>query len=272
MSAQHIVRYLLLTCCALPASLVHAALTNCPDLNAFPGEYKVVLDELTFATTANGAADLAALKSLLQFNFNSQINGLRSAAARLPQNRGLRLRLVLCSGRSPSFNGGEFTATLAERLSDERVVVEMWGALDLQPAVGQTPIAQARIGYVIPPLQHYEKGADAPPALHVIAYPKATDGRAVTAVDALPELRAFALVGLGTKAARAKTYDLAVWAFTLAQSSIADAQLGEPNTELAALLAYVRQASCIVRANARADSNYRGPLRLLAAQRCEAGR
>ncbi len=272
MSASHIGRQLLLICLALPASLVHAALTNCPDLNEFPGEYKVVLDELTLATTASGAAELAALKSLLQFNFNSQINGLRSTAARLPQNRNLRLRLVLCSGRSPSFNGGEFTATLAERLSDERVVVEMWGVLDLLPAAGAAAVPQARIGYVIPPLQHYEKGADAPPALHVIAYPKPTDARAVTAVDALPELRAFALVGLGTKAARAKTYDLAVWAFTLAQTSIADARSGGPAPELDALLAYVRHAGCVVRANARADSNYRGPLRLLAAQRCEGGR
>jgi len=119
------------------------------------------------------------------------------------------------------------------------------------------------VGYVIPPVQQYILPSVVRP-LQVIQYPK-PGGGAREELENFPELSAFALVGLGTKAARASRYDLAVWAFSRAETGISDAKLGGPSPYLDALLSYVRTASCQTRAKAQADTNYQGALRLVPA-------
>lgn len=246
----------------------HADLKNCDNLSANPGDYKVVLDDFSFATPAAQAnAQLAALRETLQFNFTGQLDVLRASARQLDRNLQVPMRLVFCAGRQPSLDGSDFTAARAEQLSDERVVVEMWGKLDLSAAAGGAPAPSARIGYVIPPVQHYVDEADAPP-VHVMAYPKTGAVGSIAELENLPELPAFALIGLGTKAAKANRYDLAVWAFTRAEAGIADAKLAGANPRLDALLAYVKRAACETRTSARNDPNYRGPLTLVPAQAC----
>ncbi|HYM33949.1 MAG TPA: hypothetical protein VET48_01065, partial [Steroidobacteraceae bacterium] len=155
----------------LLGSTANAALTNCSNLILNPGDYKVVLDDLAFASQpAKNNADLAALKERLQFNLNGQLDALKASAKKLNQNLQVPLRVVTCVGRLPSPNGDEFTDDLAEHLSDERVVVEMWGTLDLKPVGGGNSSPRAMIGYAIPPVQHYV--ANEAPAIHVLVYPK----------------------------------------------------------------------------------------------------
>jgi hypothetical protein len=266
MIAIRLVPYCLCTAFLL-SSTAHAALTNCSNLNLNPGDYKVVLDELAFGSQlAKNNADLAALKERLQFNLNGQLDALKASAKKLNQNLQVPLRVVTCVGRQPSLNGDEFTDELAEHLSDERVVVEMWGTLDLKIVSGANASPRAMIGYVIPPVQRYV--ANEAPAIQVLVYPKSGNVRSAEELENLPELSAFALVGLGTKATRASHYDLAVWAFTRAESGILDAQLGGSTEQLDALLAYVRHAACTTRARARTDQNYSGSLKLLPPQIC----
>jgi hypothetical protein len=254
---------------AAPAS---AELRNCPKLAGDTNAYKVVLDDFSFASTAAGNdPDLAALKNDLQFNFGAQLRTITSAAQKLNRDLAVPLVVVECPGRQPSLDGQEFTPELAETLSDNRVVVEMWGRFDLRnDTVGKTT-RRATVGYVIPPVQHYAGSEDAPP-IHVLDYPKSGTVVAAAELTNLPEMPAFALVGLGTKAARAKRYDLASWAFNRAEGSLLDAQRAAANPDLEALLDYVRREACKVRADARRDSTYTGPLKLAPDRTCPQSR
>lgn len=263
MSDQSIVpaAALLVLCIASP--LAQAELRHCDSLSANPGAYKVVLDEFAFASqAAKENATLARLHETLQFNFQVQVEALNQSAQELNDRLKVPMRVVFCKERQPQFDGSDFTSQLAERLSDSRVVVEMWGRLDLNATPGGAPTPRARIAYVMPPVQHYLDDDEAPP-LHVLVYPKVGSPRSVEELENLPELPAFALVGLGTKAARAKQYDLAVFAFTRAEAGILDAKLAGPNAGLDALLAYVKRAACETRASAHGDRSYSGSLKLV---------
>jgi hypothetical protein len=253
---------------ALIAHAAHGALVNCAALSANPGDYKVVLDDFAFASDpARNNADLAALKNRLQFSFNGQLDALRISAAKLDKNLQVPMRLIVCTGRQPSLTGEEFTDALAERLSDQRVVVEVWGTLDLAGSAGAAPAPRAMIGYAIPPVQQYVPANEVRP-IQLLAYPKSGGARAIDELERLPELSAFALVGLGTKASRANRYDLAVWAFSRAETGIADSKLRGTNADLDSLLVYVKHAACLTRAGARTDPGYVGALRLVPAQNC----
>lgn len=256
-----------LLCFALAAP-AYAQLKNCASLNSNPSDYKIVLDDFSFASgAAQQNADLAALRDRLQFNLNVQLDALKASARQLDRTLQVPMRPVVCAGRQPSLDGSEFTDALAERLSDGRVVVEMWGTLDLRAANGGVPMPRAMIGYAIPPVQHYFSESEAP-AIHLLAYPKQGGGQTVEELENLPELPAFALVGLGTKALRANRYDLAVWAFTRAEAGIRDALLAGSNSNLDALRGYVQRAACTARQQAHADAAYAGALKLVPAQPC----
>jgi hypothetical protein len=262
---QQCVAWLVLMLAGIGAA--HAELRNC-DLEANPGDYKVVLDDLAFASAAAQAdSKLVGLREALQFSFDTELIKLRAAAAKMHRDMKVPMRLVFCAGRQPSLDGSDFTPARAERLSDERVVVEMWGRLDLSATAGGTPARIARIGYVMPPVQHYIDEEDAPP-LHLFAYPKAGAAGSIADLENLSELQAFALVGLGTKAFRAKHYDLASWAFNEAEQGITNATVGGANPRLQALFVYVKRARCESQSSARKDHDYVGSLWLVEDKDC----
>ena len=256
-----IIHALLIVTCLVIAPAAHAELRHCDSLSSSPGTYKVVLDEFVFGSDAAKANDsLARLHETLQFNFEVQVDALNQAAQEISRKLKVPMRVVFCKQRQPSFDGSDFTAQLSERLSDERVVVEMWGRLDLR-STPDGPAPSARIAYMMPPVHHYLDEDDAPP-MHVLAYPKVGSAQSIEELENLPELPAFALIGLGTKAAKAKQYDLAAFAFNRAEAGIADVKLAGSNARLDALLAYVKRATCETRASAKSDRSYTGPLRL----------
>jgi hypothetical protein len=252
---------------AMVMGVAHAALINCAGISANPGDYKVVLDDFAFiSVTGSDKEHVDALRDRLQFNLNGQLDALRIAAQKLDSNLQVPMRLVFCTGRQPSVTGSEFTDALAERLSDNFVVVEVWGRLDLNATSNTDSAAGAIVGYAIPPVQHYVPASELRP-IQIFAYPK-SHGDSLNDQDNLPELSAIALVGLGTKAARASLFDLAVWAFTRAEIGIADAKIGRANADLDSLLRYVKQAACRTRAKAKADPFYKGALKALPLQSC----
>jgi hypothetical protein len=264
LSTRH--AFLLATCLAI-VPVAQAELRQCDSLSSNPGAYKVVLDEFAFGSDAAKANEsLARLHETLQFNFEVQVDALNQAAQEINKKLKVPMRVVFCKQRQPSFDGSDFTAQLAERLSDERVVVEMWGRLDLRPPVTPDgkPAPSARIAYMMPPVHHYLDEDEVPP-MHVLAYPKVGTAKSIEELENLPELPAFALVGLGTKAAKAKQYDLATFAFNQAEAKIASAKLAGTNARLDALLAYVKRATCETRASAKSDQNYTGSLKLVPA-------
>jgi hypothetical protein len=251
----------------MAVGVAHADLINCAALSANPGDYKVVLDDFAFISVpASNKANVDALRDRLQFNLNGQLDALRLAAQKLNLNLQVPMRLVFCTGRRPSVSGSEFTDVLAERLSDNFVVVEVWGSLDLSPASRTDTTPRAIIGYVIPPVQHYVPASQLRP-IQIFTYAK-SHGGGLEEQDNLPELSAIALVGLGTKAARASHYDLAVWAFTRAELGIADAKIGGTNADVDSLLRYVKLAACQTRAQAKVDAVYSGALKGLPPQSC----
>ena len=255
--------------CSLGPAPAHAQLKNCALLSTSPSDYKIVLDDLSFGSeAAKNDAFLSGLQARLRFALTSQLNEIRASAKVLQSNLQVPMKLVTCDGRRPSLEGSEFTNALAANLSNERVVVEMWGTLELRKNASGVTTPHALIGYTIPPVQHYVR-ENVPIHLHLIQYPKTGAARSPEELENVAELYPFALVGLGTKAAKASLYDLAVWAFTRAEGGIQEAKLaGGPNDALDALLAYVKRASCMTRASALKDANYKGPLTLVPAQPC----
>ncbi len=206
---------------------VKADLKNCAGISDNPSAYKIVLDDLKPSSGAAAAdASVAALQERLEFNLAGQLETIRAAARKWADQLQIPLRSVVCVGRQPSFTGSEFTLPIASILSDHRVVVEMWGTLDSHGGAAGVTTPRARIGYLIPPVRRYST-TDAAPGFLVIAYPRTQRGAATAGLESLRELAAFALIGLGTKAAKAQSYDLAVWAFSRAEASISGGSTGE---------------------------------------------
>ena len=250
----------------LAPALGQAQLAECQVLGSGSGTYKVVMDELSLAAGAGaGSAATVNLKELLAFNLVTQLEEFRRDVAALGVSPAVELGLINCPGRRPSLNGTEFTPQRVETLSDQRVVVELWGTLLAGSDDAAGP--HAMIGYVIPPVLHYRPAPEIP-GQFLIQYPKA-GGDASDVLRKLPEASAFALVGLATKARKARNYDLAVWALTRSEGRIREAQQSGGTAELGSLLAHVRRAACETRQSARADSLYSGPITLTPKENCE---
>src|SRR4051812_30999393 len=167
LKAKAIVSLLLL----VPA-LGHAQLSDCDMLGSGSQAYKVVVDELSLATGVTaGSEAIRNLKELLTFNLTTQLEEFRRDVETLKVNPAVELGLIDCPGRRPSLNGTEFTPQRVETLSDQRVVVELWGTL-LAGSDATAAGPHAMIGYVIPPLLHY-RAATAIPGQFLIQYPKA---------------------------------------------------------------------------------------------------
>jgi hypothetical protein len=156
----------------LMARTCFASLANCALINSNASDYKIVIDDFAFTSAqAQGDAELSALRDRLQFHFEGELSSLRNSAQQLNRSMTIPLSIVSCAGRKPSLSGSEFTRELVENLSDARVVVEMWGILDLRSAPGHAPTSSAMIGYAIPPVLRYIKPVQAS-GLQLIGYPR----------------------------------------------------------------------------------------------------
>jgi len=250
----------------LVSGVSQAQLADCQPLGTGSQAYKVVMDELSFASAAAASgAGAANLRQLLSFNLTTQLAEFERAVATQAGSPVVDLQLVTCAGRKPSLEGTEFTPQRIETLSDQRVVVELWGTLLERSGAGAGG-PHAMIGYIIPPILLQGSAAQAP-ARFLIRYPK-TDGGSTDVLHKLPEVSAFALLGLAVKAQKARRYDLAVWAFGQSQGVI-DKEWGEGDAaQKNALLAYATSAACQTRNSARGDAQYHGTIRVTPTENC----
>ena len=248
----------------LAPGMAAADLGKCDELGSNSVAYKVVMDELVLPADAGAsAARFQELKTTLAFTLNNQLQEFQRDVVSKKIKPSIELGLVNCVNRKPQPGGLDFNAERVRTLNDQRVVVELWGNLLVSgDSASGTP--HALIGYVIPPVLHYMPEQKTLGRFSV-QYPKS--GADVSATLRLPEATAFALVGLGLKAYKARKYDLATWAFGRSEGSIKQAQQYGGSAELDTLLDYVRAAATEVREKALADPAYQKALTLTQPER-----
>jgi hypothetical protein len=149
-------------------------------------------------------------------------------------------------------------------LNAQRVVLEVWGTTAQVEAEGEK-YHEAAIGYVVVPIRFHEFASAEPPGAFVVprrVKSLATLDDLVRLVDQAGALSAYAAVGAGTRLLRSLEYDKARAQLCKAQTLLEalDTGPGGPN---ASLLGYVRRLASDTVAAARADANYRGPLKAL---------
>jgi hypothetical protein len=123
------------------------------------------------------------------------------------------VKFVLCRGRAPVADGQDFDARLVESMFTHRVLLEIWGKLDVKRETGGRAVPTAQINYLLVPLRYAGNSDGASTAgLQRLRYPD--EGAAATAdflqVIAKPlDIDAFVAAALGVRLLREKSWELA---------------------------------------------------------------
>lgn len=221
-------------------AIARADLIDCGAISGDPDRYKVVQDDFVIAA-ATADSDLSVLMDRLNYRAQNQIDQLMQEMGSTNS-----VRVVFCNGRRPS-DPSDFTHSRASTLNAQHVVLEFWGVVDeTQPAAGPVE-REARVRYVIMPLQDYNFGQADVPALQSASYPRtgtSAPANSTQLLDNLPELTIYALIGIATKARHAIEYRQAITAYRKAQSLIADLLAQGNNASLESLAAFVHREVC----------------------------
>jgi len=218
----------------------------CGQMNNVRG-YKILLDDIHFNSGSTGDLE-KNLMSLL----NNQLEGHI-------RDQGDELRLVRCTGRVPR-GEDSFPRLTMEGLVNRDVVLEVWGEI-FAPSAGKH---QVFLNYVMLPLSVESIS----PFLQRQYQPKvgSTPDEIVAWLADLDELDAYA------KAARAvrmlnlngpAAYDNAKADLEAASSSLQPAFGTKPTASQKQLLAFLLKRKCEILRDARTNTNYKGPLRLV---------
>lgn len=169
-----------------------------------------------------------------------------------------------CPRRAPALDGSEFSPALIEQLDDQRVLLEIWGALERD---GSPPALSAQINYLLVPLRfaadQRESLQGLPNGLQRLRYPEAgapPTQDAVQLVSRPLDLDAFIATALGLKLMRGRAYEPA-HANLCRASSLLGGMLRRPLTgrgkaDLAALQEFVGHSAGRVLREALADPAY----------------
>jgi len=245
-----------------------AQIVDCPEIRGNSSLFKVVLDETAYARTGlDSDGDLQNIKAQLLFTVDGQLQelGMEMRQATQPP---VQLLSVFCPGRHPR-GASDFDHDRSQSLTANKVVLEVWATLDATRQGDKVGDRQARIGYAIPPLRFYESGAVDLPGLYLLRYPR-SGADLVGILGGLPELSAYATLGLGLRAARAQDYDVAVQYLKKAEallSRIAGAGTDLNAVNHRALVEYAKKRTCETVKAALADPGYRGGLTLAYARK-----
>ena len=116
-----------------------------------------------------------------------------------------------CPRRAPAMDGSEFSPELVELLNDQRVLLEIWGAVERD---GTPPALSAQINYLLVPLRfaadQRETVQTLPNGLQRLRYPEAgapPTQDAVQLVSRPLDLDAFVATALGLKLMRERAYE-----------------------------------------------------------------
>ena len=239
-----------------------AQLVDCPGIRNNPSTFKVIFDDPAYARQGLDAdGELQTIKAHLQFAVDGQLQalGLEMRQAAQPA---AQLLAVSCPGRRPR-GESDFDLDRSQDLTASKVVLEVWATLDARAQGNAIKDREARIGYALPPLRYYDPGAAGLPGFYQLRYPR--PGADLSGILAgLPEISAYATLGLGLKAAKAQDYDVAVQYLKKAEALLAAAG-PQPDPDAAsrrALVDYAKRKSCETVRAALADPGYSGGLKI----------
>jgi len=241
-----------------------AQLVDCPEIRRNSSVFKVIFDDPAFARQGlDSDGDLQNIKARLIFTVNGQLQelGMEMRQAAQPP---IQLLPVSCPGRHPR-GETDFDRDRSQDLTASKVVLEVWATLDGRQQGNGVLDREARIGYALPPLRFYENSAGSLPGFYLLRYPRSGADLAGI-LGGLPELSAYATLGLGLKAAKAQDYDVAVQSLRKAEallSRTAGSGPGLDDVNQRALLDYARKKICETVKAALDDPGYQGGLKLV---------
>lgn len=256
----------------LCAASAHAAVVNCP---AAPGSFTVLLSE----PSGGAMPDRAAIERFLN-KLQFELDQARDEQWINPGATSVAFRA--CPKRSPALDGSEFSPELVEQLNDQRVLLEVWGAVDRD---GTPPVLSAQINYLLVPLRfaadQRETVQGLPNGLQRLRYPEAGAAPTQDAVQLVSrplDLDAFIATALGLKLLRERAYEPAhanlCRAHSLLGAMLKRGLVGRSKTELTALREHVQASAARNLREALVDVSYpkAGVLRLQQpAQPCAGG-
>ena len=222
----------------------------CSKINSVLG-YKVVLDDIKFGSGSASEQD----KQLMDL-LNSHLRGrLEDSDDELT----VRYHLVRCNGRLPD-GEASFPPLTMTGLVNRDVVLEIWGEV-FGPAEGKQRVF---INYVMMPLP----SETVSPFLQRAYTPKAgsSPNEIVEWLANLNELSSYARIARAVRLLSVKGpagYDRAKADLDTASSNLRLAFAPNPTAPQKELLAFVSKRKCELLQDARTNSEYKGPLRLL---------
>lgn len=169
-----------------------------------------------------------------------------------------------CPRRAPALDGSEFSPEVVEQLNDQRVLLEIWGAVERD---GTPPALSAQINYLLVPLRFAADQREAVPGLpnglQRLRYPEAGAAPTQDAVQLISrplDLDAFVATALGLKLMRERAYEPA-HANLCRANGLLGAMLKRPlagrgKADLAALHDFVGRSAGRVLREALADPAY----------------
>lgn len=250
-------------------TVAHAAVVNCPPA---PNSFTVLLSE----PSGGAMPDRAAVERFLN-KLQFELDQARDERWINPGATPVAFRA--CPRRAPALDGSEFSAEVVEQLNDQRVLLEVWGAVDRD---GTPPVLSAQINYLLVPLRFAADQRETVPAgLQRLRYPEAGAAPTQDAVQLVSrplDLDAFVATALGLKLLRERAFDAAhanlCRAHGLLGAMLKRGLTGRSKTELAALREHVNASAARTLREALADPAYpkAGLLRLQQpAQPCAGG-
>jgi len=242
-------------CCAQDHEL-------CTEINSVIG-YKIVLDDIHFNSGSTGPQERQLMDLL-----NAQLGGRLQESNDQPD---FRYHLVRCNGRVPQ-GEASFPPLTMKDLVNRDVVLELWGEI-FAPRAGKYLVF---LNYVMLPLPP----ASVSPFLqrqYQLKVGSSPDEIVAWLAD-LNELDAYAKAARAIRLLSVKgpaAYDNAKADLESASSSLRPAFGNTPTGAQLGLLKFLLNQKCEILRDARTNSDYKGPLRLLPdavlARECPAG-
>jgi hypothetical protein len=184
-----------------------AALKDCDPV---PGGFTVFMSEPEFTQAAFKSRD--EMRDFMKRLTKQLDDGLDRRWARSP-NPNPEIRFVNCVGRAPAANGQDFVETVVDTMYGRRVLLEVWGLLDMQASGGAAPRPAAEIRFLLVPMKFAaDRNEPASPPLQRLDYVAPAGGPApdfVSLIAKPQDIDAFVAAALGFKLLRERSHDLA---------------------------------------------------------------
>jgi hypothetical protein len=195
-------RALRTTLCFAGTVLAGGAAAQIVDCQPPPSGYSVFLSEPAFTPAAfPGRQEMRAFLDRLQFELD------QGQDARWVHAPAVEVRFVVCANRSPALDGRDFDATLVDKLHTRRVLLEIWGSLDVVKPADKPSGMRAQINYMLVPIQfaaHRNEGG--PGGLQRLEYIDAAGPGDFVQLIARPrDIDAFVAAALGFKLLRERS-------------------------------------------------------------------